>query len=65
MGDGREAHRPRLDPARRQRLLASYADDIALLGERTGQDFGDWLSPESRGSYAQRARSDSSLNART
>ncbi len=53
--DGREAHRPRLDPAPRQRLLDGYADDIALLSELTGQDFGDWLSAESRGSFAQRS----------
>jgi hypothetical protein len=55
LGDGRRAHRPRLDAGRRQRLLASYADDIALLSSLTGQDFGDWLSPESRGSYEERA----------
>ena len=57
LSDGREAHRPHLDPSRRQQLLASYAEDIALLGELTGQDFADWLSPESRGSFAQRASS--------
>ncbi|HEY0644636.1 MAG TPA: hypothetical protein VGD39_14515, partial [Nocardioides sp.] len=39
----------------RQRLIESYADDIRLLGELTGQDFGDWLSPQSRGSFAQRS----------
>lgn len=55
LSDRSEAARPRLDPARRQRLVDTYADDIGLLSELTGQDFEDWLSPESRGSYAERA----------
>ena len=55
LGDSRRAHRPRLDTMQRQRLLQSYVDDIALLGELTGQDFSDWLSPADRGSFAQRS----------
>ena len=55
LGDHRDAHRPRLDAISRQRLIESYADDVRLLGELTGQDFGDWLNPESRGSFAQRS----------
>ena len=55
LGDSRHAHRPRLDTMQRQRLIKPYADDIALLSELTGQDFGDWLSPADRGSFAQRS----------
>ncbi len=62
--DGGEQHRPRLDATRRQRLLESYAEDISLLGDLTGQDFDDWLSPESRGSYAQRSATVTSISAR-
>jgi len=64
LADDAQAHRPHLDATQRQRLLASYAEDIALLAELTGQDFDDWLSPESRGSYAQRALQDQPVNAR-
>ncbi|MDR7251988.1 hypothetical protein J2X46_000964 [Nocardioides sp. BE266] len=55
LGDGRHAHRPKLDAGTRERLVESYADDIALLEQLTGQRFDDWLSPESRGSYEERA----------
>ena len=55
LSDRDEADRPRLDAVRRQRLVDAYADDIGLLSELTGQDFEDWLSPESRGSYAERS----------
>jgi hypothetical protein len=51
-----EAHRPHLTPEARQRLLPAFEDDINLLSRLTGEDFGDWLSTNSRGSYAQRAR---------
>jgi hypothetical protein len=64
LGDHPDAHRPRLDAASRQRLIESYADDIGLLGELTGQDFGDWLNPESRGSFAQRSGSVTRLGER-
>ena len=43
-----------LDAAARERLLPHFADDIALLAELTGEDFGDWLSRESRGSFLER-----------
>lgn len=55
LGDTRSAHRPRLDARTRERLVQHYADDVALLSELTGQDFGDWLSHESRGSYTERS----------
>ena len=55
LSDQDEAARPKLDAVHRQRLVDTYADDIGLLSELTGQDFEDWLSPESRGSYAERA----------
>ncbi|MCW2816404.1 MAG: sulfotransferase, partial [Nocardioides sp.] len=54
---GRGSHRPHLDPEQRAELIAAYADDIALLSQLTGEDFTDWLSPVSRGSFDQRAHS--------
>ena len=47
-------HRPPLAHEARQRLLADFSDDVALLTALTGEDFNDWLSPEDRGSFAQR-----------
>lgn len=47
-------HRPHLTPEQRAALIPLFADDIALLGEVTGDDYGDWLSPTSRGSFDQR-----------
>lgn len=55
LSDGRHAHRPKLDSGRRERLVEAYVDDIALLERLTGQRFDDWLSPQSRGSYQERA----------
>ena len=49
-----ETHRPHLDPMQRRRLLPAFADDIALLSRLTGEDFDDWLSTASRGSFTQR-----------
>ena len=51
----REAHRPRLTAEARERLIPGFADDISLLSRLTGEDFGDWLATESRGSYQERA----------
>ncbi len=53
-GDG-TAHRPSLAPAQRERLIPSFAEDVALLSQLTGQDFSEWLSAADRGSFAQRA----------
>jgi hypothetical protein len=50
-----EAHRPKLPPEARARLVPHFADDIAQLAELTGEDFSLWLSSESRGSYRERA----------
>ena len=52
---GRDSHRPHLDPDQRAELIQVFADDIALLSRLTGEDFTDWLSPVSRGSFDQRA----------
>jgi hypothetical protein len=52
---GAEAHRPHLTAEQRARLVPAFADDIATLARLTGEDFGDWLSTQSRGSFAQRA----------
>jgi hypothetical protein len=49
-----ETQRPHLDPMQRRRLLPAFADDIALLSRLTGEDFEDWLSTASRGSFTQR-----------
>ncbi|WP_139982504.1 sulfotransferase family protein [Nocardioides litoris] len=49
------AHRPLLDPDERAELIKTYSADIALLSRLTGEDFHDWLSPVSRGSFDQRA----------
>ncbi|WP_244931993.1 sulfotransferase [Nocardioides sp. W7] len=54
LSGGDETHRPKLAAEARERLLPHFADDIALLAEITGEDFGDWLSRESRGSFLQR-----------
>jgi nitroreductase len=42
-------------PEARARLLPHFEEDIALLGELTGDDFSLWLAEESRGSFEQRA----------
>jgi len=51
-----ENHRPHLAPEVRQRLLPYFAEDIGLLSKLTGEDFGDWLSTASRGSFLQRSQ---------
>ena len=51
-------------PTQRSRLQEPFLDDIDLLSKLTGQDFADWLSPDSRGSYAQRAATVTPINAR-
>ncbi|WP_183095025.1 sulfotransferase family protein [Nocardioides stalactiti] len=48
------AHRPALTREQRQRLLPSFAADIAVLTRVTGHDFTDWFSTADRGSFAQR-----------
>lgn len=50
-----DSHRPLLSEEQRSALIDVFADDIALLAEVTGQDFSQWLSPVSRGSFRQRA----------
>ena len=64
LSDGRPAHRPHLDAAQRSRLQEAFLDDIDLLSSLTGLDFADWLSADSRGSYAQRAATVTPINAR-
>ncbi len=49
------ANRPQLTPEQRARLVPAFADDVALLAEVTGQDFGDWTSTSSRGSFRERS----------
>ncbi|WP_243059650.1 sulfotransferase [Nocardioides sp. SR21] len=48
------AHRPLLSAALREELISQFAEDIGLLSSLTGEDFSDWLSTESRGSFDQR-----------
>jgi hypothetical protein len=52
-----EAHRPRLSAEQRERLLPVFADDIDLLSSLTGEDFADWRSTRSRGSFVERRSS--------
>ncbi|WP_084100544.1 sulfotransferase family protein [Nocardioides luteus] len=49
-------HRPRLTPEQREQLLPAFAEDIELLTKVSGQDFSDWLSTTSRGSFQERAQ---------
>lgn len=51
---GAQATRPRLSAEQRRRLVPEFAEDVRLLSDLTGQDFGDWLGVESGGSYADR-----------
>ncbi len=51
-----DAHRPKLSPEARERLVPHFEEDIALLSELAGQDLDLWLSTESRGSFRQRAQ---------
>jgi len=50
-----EAHRPRLRPEDRSALITAFKEDIDLLTEVTGEEFDDWLSPRSRGSFGERS----------
>lgn len=52
---GRAVPRPHLSEDQRAELIQVFTDDIDLLSKLTGEDFHDWLSPVSRGSYDQRA----------
>ncbi len=47
-------HRPSLPVHVRRELVASFADDIALLQRLQGQSFADWLGERGRGTYAVR-----------
>lgn len=51
-----EAVRPHLTAEQREALVPAFADDIRLLVSLTGDDYSAWLSSDSRGSFAQRAR---------
>ena len=64
LSTGQPAHRPHLDADQRSRLQEAFLPDIDLLSKLTGLDFADWLSPDSRGSYAQRAATVTPINAR-
>ena len=55
----RRPARPPAAPQRRRPVSGcspTFAEDIGLLSKLTGEDFGDWLSTNSRGSFLQRAR---------
>jgi sulfotransferase family protein len=51
-----EAVRPHLGPEERERLVPAFAEDVDLLSSLTGEDFSDWRSTQSRGSFAQRTQ---------
>jgi hypothetical protein len=52
----RPGTRPHLQPDQRARLVPAFADDVQLLTELTGEDFSDWVSTRSRGSFDDRRR---------
>jgi hypothetical protein len=51
-----EADRPHLTAEQRERLVPAFVADIDLLSALTGEDFADWQSEQSRGSFAQRTQ---------
>lgn len=55
LGLGRHSPRPRLTAAQRWRLLPAFADDVELLSRLSGRDFTDWLTTNSKGSFAERS----------
>jgi hypothetical protein len=48
------ANRPDLTPDQRSVLVATFADDIALLGRMTGESYDDWLGYRVGGTYSVR-----------
>jgi hypothetical protein len=46
--------RPDLTAQERADLVAQFADDIALLGDVTGDDYGDWLTHRTGRSFVER-----------
>ena len=48
------ARRPSLSPEVRAAVQRHFVDDIGLLGEVTGRDFGDWLGQVGRGEFSTR-----------
>ncbi|CAN5495037.1 sulfotransferase [soil metagenome] len=46
--------RPHLSVEHRRYALSRFAEDIALLGEVTGQSYGDWLADVGRGEFSRR-----------
>lgn len=51
-----ESQRPPLAPETRLRLVEDFREDVDLLSRLTGEDFSDWLSTQSRGSFSQRTQ---------
>ena len=48
------ADRPDLAPSPRAELVATFADDIALLSRLTGESYDDWLGYRAGGTYSVR-----------
>jgi hypothetical protein len=48
------ARRPTLSPEARTTVQRHFVDDIGLLGEVTGRDFGDWLGQVGKGEFSTR-----------
>ncbi|MEP9363381.1 sulfotransferase [Nocardioides sp. CN2-186] len=57
LSGGRDVRRPRLTPEQRERLVPTFADDVRLLEDVTGEDYSDWLSTADRGSFDERRTS--------
>jgi hypothetical protein len=51
-----EVARPHLTREQRERLVPAFSADVDLLSSLTGEDFSDWQSSQSRGSFAQRTQ---------
>ena len=52
-----DVRRPRLTAEQRERLVPTFADDVKLLEDVTGEDYSDWLSTADRGSFDERRNS--------
>jgi len=48
------APRPRLAPDDRRALAATFADDVTLLERLTGGEYGEWVTGDGRGAFAER-----------
>lgn len=50
-----QAQRPELTASQRAIVQRHFVDDVELLNDLTGRDFGDWLGQAGRGAYSVRS----------